>query len=45
MSQPETKDITFKVLGFYNEQEKERHNVRELDNIDQIAFLAKGMAG
>ncbi len=23
MSLPETKDITFKVLGFYNEQEKE----------------------
>ena len=44
MSRPETKDITFKVPGFCNEQEKERHNVRELDTIDQMAFLAKGMA-
>ena len=34
-----------KHLGRYVNEFSGRHNVREMDTIDQMAFLAKGMAG
>ena len=34
-----------KHLGLYVDEFAGRHNVRELDTIDQMAFLAKEMVG